>query len=269
MTECLADGELVDSRLTRVLTQYRESPKLLHLIRTFLLQLEDVERSICDLPSHFDIETAVGDQLTLLGKRLGWSRCHCVCDVQPVFGFDCEGVQQDYPIAGLCDEAVTWVDCGAFGIGEVCINDDELYRKFLKVRRHQMMALFDIENLNEAVRTFWGDQALVLDAGHGRVVVAPGRDLSEVETALLQLYPRVLPVAPSVDVRFHFGDLPVFGFGTGWGGFCDPWQAVGLPILTSGDVPLVIEDGTEIITGPLPRDTVWMCEFDTHPYDCI
>ena len=269
MTTCPEDFALVEPRIDRALTQYRESPKLLHLIRTYLRQAEQAYQSVCDLPEYFDIETATGDQLTLLGKLLGWPRCHCVCDVQPVFGFECDGVTEEYPIAGFCDDSVTWVDCGQFGIGDICINDDELYRKFLKVRRYQMMALFDIESLSEAVQTFWGEQATVLDYGHGRVVVAPGRDLTDVEIALLQLYPRVLPVAPGVEVRFHFGELPVFGFGTGWEGFCEPWEPDGLPISASNEGNLVTENSDEITTGPLTRDGIWMCEFDVQPYSCF
>lgn len=265
---CPEDFELVEPRIDRVLTQYRESPKLLHLIRTYLRQAEEVDQAVCDLPSYFDIESAVGDPLTLLGKRMGWPRCHCVCDVQPVFGFSCEGVLEERPIAGFCDGTITWASCDAFGHGEICINDDELYRKFLKVRRHQMLALFDIENLNTAVQTFWGSQALVLAAGRGRVVIAPGRNLTDVEIALLQLYPRVLPVAPGIVARFHFGDLPVFGFGAGWGGFCDVWEPGDLAIAAGNDV-LVTEDGVEITVGPLMRGAMWMCEFDVHPYDCI
>ena len=226
-------------------------------------------QSVCDLPDYFDIETAIGDQLTLVGKRMGWPRCHCICDVQPVFGFLCEGVLEDYPIAGFCDDSVTWVDCGDFGYGDICINDDEMYRKFLKVRRYQMMALFDIDSLNEAVKIFWGEQAMVLDSGHGRVVIAPNRDLTDVEIALLQLYPRVLPMAPGKSVRFHFGDVPVFGFGAGWGGFCEPWEPDGLPISVTGGAVLVDENGAQISTGPLTQASMWMCEFDVHPYDCV
>lgn len=262
MTNCPADFELVEPRIDRVLTQYRESPRLLHLIRTHLRQVEIVSQAVCELSAHFDIDTAVGDQLTLLGKRLGWPRCHCVNSVQPVFGMLGDTGVQDYPIAGFCDSAVTWVDCGEFGVGDVCIGDDDLYRRFLKVRRYQMMALFDIDSLTEAVQLLWGAQALVLAAGHGRVVVAPGRNLTDPEIALLQLYPRILPIAPGVLVRFHLGPFPVFGFGEGWGGFCDYVVLSGQAILAGSRGELVTEDGAFISTGPLTQDAEWMCETD-------
>lgn len=265
---CVSDFQLVNQRIDRILTQYRESPKLIHLIKTYLRQVEIVHQEVCDLPSKFDIDIAMGDQLTLLGKRLGWPRCHCVCDVQPVFGFECEGINENYPIAGFCDESVTWEECGIFGLGNICINDDELYRKFLKVRTYQMKALFDIESLETSMEILFGSNSKVLDGGHGRVVVAPGRDLSDVEIALLQLYPRVLPVTPGIQIRFHFSNPEVFGFGEGWQGFCEEWEPDGLPIQTEEGI-IQTENSVDVITGSLTRDGLWMCEFDVQPYDCI
>lgn len=176
------------------------------------------------------------------------------------------------PVVGFCDDSATWIVCGVSGIGEISIADDEMYRKFLMVRRYQMLALYDLESLTEACRIFWGDTATVLDAGHGRVVIAPGRDLTQAETALLQLYPRVLPVAPGVRIRFHFGPTKVFGFGEGWGGFCeppaDPAEAEGVILITEIGAELVTETGEVLTTGPLNLDAPWMCEVDPHPYDC-
>lgn len=268
MTTCPEKSILVEDRINRVLTQYRESPKLLHMMRTYLGQVSDALLSICAIPTFFDIDNSVGDQLTLLGKRMGWPRCHCVCNVQPVFGFECDGVTNDFPIAGFCEDGITWADCGPFGTSDICINDDETYRRFLKVRRYQMLSLYDLESLTEAIKIMWGSTAIVLDQGHGRVVIAFGKILSGAEKALLQLYPRVLPVAPGIQVRFHFGSLKVFGFGEGWGGFCDEWQPDGLSLETSSGDDIVTETGVPIMTGPLTRDAEWMCEIDPRPYDC-
>lgn len=264
---CPTSDELVDERIDRILTQYRESPKLLHMIKTYLGAVAKTHLNVCDLPSFFDIENAIGDQLTIIGKRLGWPRCHCVCDAQPVFGFECEGVISSQPVAGFCDESVTWIDCGASGIGEVCISDDEIYRKFLKVRIYQMKALFDLDSLQTCLHIMWGEQALVLDSGFGRIVIAPGRNLSETEIALLQLYPRILPVALGIEVRFHFDTPRVFGFGEGWGGFCEPY--VSQDTIDDGNSSHIVdENGVAIVTGPLTRDAPWMCEIDVKPYSC-
>lgn len=264
---CETKESLVENRIDRVLTQYRESPKFLHMLRTYLGFIAEAKLRTCDLPSYFDIDTAVGDQLTILGKRLGWPRCHCVCDTQPVFGFDCNTIQEK-EVSGFCDESVVWEDCENSGVGDICISDDEVYRKFLKVRRYQFTKKFDITSLEECLKIFWGDQAVIVDEGFGRVIIAPGRELSDQEIALLQLYPRVLPVALGVNVLFHFSGVKVFGFGEGWGEFCEEWRPDGLPI-TDGEDDLETENSELIITGPLTQDANWMCGIDVKPYGCI
>jgi hypothetical protein len=270
-TTCPDKAVLIETEIDRVLTQYRESPNLLFVLRTYLGQVAEIVLTLCSVPSYFWLEYATDDQLTLLGQRLGWPRCHCVCTTQSIFGFDC-GTPSAHTLSGFCDDN-DWQDCGPFGQSEICLNEDELYRKFLKVRRYQMLSFYDYASLTEAIQIFWGPTAMILDAGHGRVVIAPGRPLTEAEQAVLQLYPRVLPVAPGIQVRFHFGDTErIFGFGTGWAGFCEELFPGGAPILTNANEDyLVTQTSTPIITGPLFMQGgfgEWMCEIDVHPYDC-
>lgn len=304
---CPEPSELVEERISRVLTQYRESPNLLHVLRTYLGAVASTALRVCDLPEHFDIETAVGDQLTILGRRMGWPRCHCVCDATPEFGFECDDRLTITPLAGFCEPGSLWAGCDTPGLAELCINDDETYRLFLKVRRYQYLTRYDLASLEEAVRTFFGPTAQVLYSGQSRVVIAPGRDLTPNEVALLQLYPRVMPVALGVRVMFHFGEVRVFGFGDGWGGFsedapevtaanrefqrtgkvfgfceegddslggfCEVWTDTGLPLETGeldqdlNPVLLVDEDNEPIYTGPLTEDAAWMCK-QSAPWMC-
>ena len=88
--------------IDKILTQYRESPKLLHVMRTYIDQIVEVWDTIDDLPNYFNLDTAVGEQLTFVGRRMGWPREHCVCDPIALYGFDCEGIPQNYQIAGMC-----------------------------------------------------------------------------------------------------------------------------------------------------------------------
>lgn len=265
---CPADNELVEEQIDRILTQYRESPNLLFLLRTYLRQIEIVYQGVCELPEKFDIETAVGDQLTLIGKRIGWPRCHCVCYAKPVFGFKCGTYPTSYPITGFCDTNSTWKDCDEAGLQTVCLEDDEVYRTFLKVRCYQMLAKFDRASLLVCIRMFFGDTAVILSAKNGRIVIAPGRALTNEEANIVQLYPRVLPVQPSIDIRFHFGALPVFGFGEGWEGFCEPLYPDGAFLVDEDGNFLVDESDNFIRTGQITRSGVWMCATDVHAYDC-
>lgn len=303
---CPTKQEIVEARIDEVLTQYRESPNLLFLLRHYLGSVADIHLQVCDLPSYFDIETAVGDQLTILGRQLGWPRCHCVCDTTPAFGFECDGRISITPLAGFCQPESSWATCDTPGLSEICLVDDETYRAFLKVRRYQFLTMFDLNSLEEAARIFFGPQATVLHAVAGRVVIAPGRDLTNNEIALLQLYPRVMPIALGVQVRFHFGDVRVFGFGEGWGGLMEPdmvltaqnreYQRTGLIFgfceetdetlggfcefwtdgepLETGEVDqegnpllLVDEDEEPIYTGPLKENAAWLCR-SSAPWMC-
>lgn len=213
-------GALVEAEIDRVLTQYRESPKLLGVIRADLDQIAEAIQVACSLPDYFDIETAVGHQLTLLGKRLGWPREHCYCVTHPVFGFSCDESNEEYQLEGFCVDGIRWSDCIDFGIGTISIDDDELYRRFLKVRRYQFLGLYDMDSLEACTRILFGDQAMVVDAGNRKVVIGPGRVLTTLENAMLPLFRKVMPVALGIETYFHLGSLPVFGFGDGWGEFC-------------------------------------------------
>lgn len=265
---CVDESVLIDERISRILTQYRESPKLLHTIKTYLSQVANIYSAICDMPAFFNLNTAVGDQLTLIGKRMGFPRCHCVCEVQPVFGFSCGNeLPGDRQILGFCEDAV-WLDCADSDISEICISDDEMYRRLLIARAYQISARYSTADLTKALQAIYGETAMVLDAGHGRVVLAPFRELTDDEIAILQIVPRVLPIAPGITTRWHFGTFAVFGFGEGWGGFCEEWEAEGALIDLGGSDVLATEDGDFITTGPLTRGADWMCEIDLKPYSC-
>lgn len=302
---CPSPEEMVEERINRVLTQYRESPKLLHVLRTYLGAVAEVHQRACDLPEYFHLDTAQGDQLTILGKRMGWPRCHCVCDSEPVFGFDCDDFSIR-PITGFCDPSGSWVECST-GLSDICLTSDDLYRKFLMVRRYQYLNLYDLASLEECLRIFFGPEAGVMYSGQGRVVVTPGRDLISSELALLPLMVRVLPLALGIRVTFYFGPKRVFGFGEGWGGFmepdpeltaqtdayqrtqkmfgfcsdddptvggfCENWTDEGLFIKTErldplqNVIPLVDENGNMLYTGPLKENAAWLCRSDA-PWMC-
>lgn len=267
MTAIVKD-EVIDGRISKILTQYRESPKLIHMLKTYMGQIVDPYQGISDLPELMDIDFAVGDQLTLLGKRLGWLRCHCVCDYQPVFGFECDDQVSQLPVEGFCNDLTTWIACEDTGIGEVCISDDELYRKFLKVRLYQISNRYYMNDLTQCLNIMWGDTSRVIYSGRKQLIVSPGRDLTNDEISLLQLYPRILPVALGVQVLFHFGEPELFGFGDGWGGFCDQGFPDGVDIVTESGEILVTEDPENIITGPLLDGANWLCPIDVKPWSC-
>lgn len=232
----------IKESLDRILTQYRESPNLLAVIRHDIGQIADAAIAADSIPSFFDIDTSTADQLTLLGKRMGWPRCHCVCVLPPVFGFECETPNPNQTIVGFACEGggggwldywpeswgenssdipSIWADCNAAGSGDYCFTDDEVYRGYLKARRYQMLHRFDLDGLQAAAQHIWGEASYAINLGFGRACVAIGRDLTAREERELDLAFRVLPFAPGIERYVFRGDAPLFGFGTGWAGFCE------------------------------------------------
>jgi hypothetical protein len=264
---CPVDGALVEERINKVATEYREATNLLFIARTYIGEVEKIAQSACSLPEEFDLDTSVGEQLSFVGKRMGFGRCHCVCDVPAAFGFDCGIAPPRLPIRGFC-AGVTWSDCRDPGISEVCIDDDELYRKFLYARRYQILGLYDRDSLTLALRHIYGPQAIIIAERPRKVVLAPMRELDRTELSVIQLVPRVLPLAYGIQARFHFGIRNPFGFGPGWGTWCEEWEPNGLTISTEDGSPIITATGAEITTGPLTQDSPWICEVDVFPYSC-
>jgi len=221
MVDCPTPGTIVEAGVNRVLDTYRESPNLLGLLRAYLQQVEEAIGDVCVIPDYFDLDTAIGDQLTLLGKRLGFPRCHCVCTVSPVFGFTCGGSYSGpFEIVGLC-EGGTWINCRDTATSTICVDDDDVYRAILKVRRYQALGLYDIESLEASVNTLWGSTAQVINLGGGKVAIVPGRALNAYETMVRSIAFRALPIAPGVKAMASNAVTGIFGFGAGWGGLCD------------------------------------------------
>lgn len=217
---CPAPGELVAEEIGRIATQYREAHKFIALMKSALGEVEQAVIETCRIPEYFDLDTAIGEQLTILGKALGWPRCHCICDATPVYGFRDFNSAATLEYIGPCDEG-TWIDCNDVGAGQICIDDDETYRRMLKARRYQFLGLYDIASLQTAAVELWGKDASILDSGGGEVIISTGRDLTTFERRSLPLFFRVLPIAPGIRTRVDIGPGLVAGFGAGWGGACD------------------------------------------------
>jgi hypothetical protein len=219
MEGCPPSGSLVDIELGRIATEYREAERLRGYMAAVLEQVEKVALATCAIPTYFDLNDAIGEQLTFLGRRMGFPRCHCVCNTRPVIGFACEGVPSLYPLAGFCEDGV-WLGCE--GTSDLCISDDEVYRAHLFARRYQMLGLYDLQSLGAALKHVWGGTAWIPQAKSGKVVVSPGRDLTADENRRLLITLRTLPIAPGIGIAMHFGTVRIAGFGQGWGGFCAP-----------------------------------------------
>ena len=219
---------LVDGEISRIATQYRESPHLIGLISAYVGQVADVIGAACPIPDAFDIDDAVGDQLTIIGKWLGWPRVHCRGARQAVFGFASESCNpcdpSTYMIGGFCSD---WGGCPASEFASYEFVDDELYRRFLKARVVQLSRDYRRPSLVASAQAlFDAEDATIFAETPGRVSISLARASEPGEWQILDLYRQVLPIAPGIKVAFRtqYAAGSPFGLGDGWGGFCAPWS---------------------------------------------
>lgn len=211
----------IDERMNRLITQYRESPKLIGLIRLILKQVDSVHDHLCSIPDFFDIDTANGDQLTILGKVLGWPRTHCNGKRLPVFGFDCSQScrTRKYIIGGFCSDA-TWSCDEQPAYTDYTFINDNLYRKFLKSMIIKLDRDYSHSGIREATQLLFGENANIYIEGNGGVSIYAGRFLDDEEIEIAHLYQHVMPVPDGIELNIYENGATPFGFGTGWGEFC-------------------------------------------------
>lgn len=208
-------------RMEKIATQYRESTNLLHLIKGEVIEAKTAGEITCRIPDFFDIDTAVGDQLTKIGKWVGWPREHCQGKRLPVFGFVCPPnvcIGRGHVISGFCTGNWDCNDNPAFGSFE--FTDDDMYRRFLKAKVISNDKAYRREDMIEALEAMFGSNAMIFNETPGEMKIATGRLLTDEEVSIAHLFEQVLPVAPGVNLSVWETSKAVFGFGAGWGGFC-------------------------------------------------
>lgn len=213
-----------EARIDRILTQYRESQKLIGVIRAALSELADVAERGQTIETAFDINTSVGHPLTVIGGWLGWPRVHCQGSRPVVFGFSCpdNDCSTGYPVAGLCEGAR--FACEGAEYEEFTFEDDALYRRYLKARAISINAQksggYTRECLVDAAAALFQHECVIVKERRGEVIICLTRFFSSAELQILHLAEQVLPVPPGVKLIWAHCDGAIFGFGAGWGEIC-------------------------------------------------
>lgn len=215
-------NEMIDERLSRVLTQYRESDNLLGLITEYLKALGNIGAQIDELNEAFNIETSTGNQLTLIGKWLGWPRTHCEGQRLPVFGYPCEGYRINYPVKGYC-EGVRY-SCAQTPYQSYTFEDDDEYRNWLIVRGAAIVAQqtsnFSYPLLEQTASIIFDDDVIVVRTLPGKITLCLTRYFTEYELSILHLVKEILPLPPGIGVVWAHCDGVPYGYGDGWGDTC-------------------------------------------------
>jgi Protein of unknown function (DUF2612) len=231
MQACPQPLDWVTQEIDKIITQYREAYKFKALTKNHLKQIEEAAVYACGISQYFNIETAECDQLTMLGRLLGFSRFQCKGLQRPRFKWSTCNPLAALCVCSACDECAYeqgtgwcegyWGDI--YDPFEFTCGDDELYRRFLFCRIIQRGKKFTKGNLVKALNLLYDtDEAMVISSQGGVIRVAICRPLTQFERRAWHMYRAVLPVG--LGVRTEILDQKTtakpFGFGTGWGEWC-------------------------------------------------
>lgn len=153
----------------------------------------------------FDICTAEGEILTLIGNRLGWPREHC--NVRPIEFSGNENATPPNQGAGPQNSPVAGTS-GLDGSQNFVFSDDEQYRSFLKAaaikqRQRRSKQQYKVKSINEVIKSLWGDDAWIVQADDGVIGVSAGRDLTQQEIEILSLYDRIICVGAGIRLEVY------------------------------------------------------------------
>ena len=234
MTDCnftdgklnsVCDAPLVDAHMSKVLTQYRQSQKLLTLLAGLIASLEPIKENLCLNLYWKTLDLSTGEQLDFYGALVGMPRCVCDAKQRTFFGFSNASCVDDpcgclNPIGGFCDD-FKCSDNVETGIGEYCFTDDDLYRRFIKGKILSNASDGSTHSIIEVANAiFDSTSSFIASNVHSLVTVGLDRPFTTEEFELLPLIEKIIPTYPSTKVQFSHSNGKPFGFGAGWGEFC-------------------------------------------------
>ena len=214
----ICDQTLRERYLCKIITQYRQSPKLIEFIAGHLDILDAMRGNLCEnlhLPS---IADAQGKHLDVWGSMVGFPRCHCSAKKRLYFGFNCEGDCGCGDVAtGFC---TAWKCKTSGGLDDFCFEDDDMYRRFILAKSISNNSDGSVRSILACASVMFDKKTIRYDNQIGKLTISVTRKLTKTELNIMPLIKRILPVYPSVEINITHGDGIPFGFGEGWAGVC-------------------------------------------------
>jgi hypothetical protein len=200
--------------LSRLATQFKESPNLKGYISALLVEANNIERVLWQLINDRYIDTAYGVQLDILGELVGQSRTLIDSGLFYYFGFD--GTVQANPFGSWQDGLTSG---GRFAyVGEPTVGTRELtdpeYRDFIRMKVINNITRSTPEGIIQTFSfLFGGTTPIALTEGPGtQYNIQIGRELTLNEKVLLENFP--IPKTAGVTVNYYstFVGASPFGF---------------------------------------------------------
>lgn len=207
--------EIVEYYVNLLIIQYNDKPKARATISA-LVESALASGLAFDVREGFDLETAVGAQLDILGKYIGVDRFYNSSDIEGLFyGFT--NVAGDL-VDGVTGFAITanWLtQAGEYLteadlIGNGITLNDENYRQLLKLKILINNSNFSNKEINENLFKFFGTDLYMVDTYHMALDYFANPALSVLVQAVLAK--DLLPAPMGVRVNNVIEDILYFGY---------------------------------------------------------
>lgn len=159
--------EILDYYANLLIIQYRNQPKAKATIQA-IVKAFIANNIILNIRDAFNIDTAVGVQLDILGKYIGVDRFYKVVSLPLAFGFSSYLEDEPTDQTGFADVSDFLTKDGTFLsaseiISKTAILNDDEYRILLKLKVTQNYSNFSMKDINDSLYRFFENQIYVID----------------------------------------------------------------------------------------------------------
>lgn len=162
---------IIDAYTKLLIIQYNDKPKAIATIQLIAEQMV-ADGIIFQIQDAFNIETAVGAQLDILGKYIGIDRYYTGTDITEVaFGFSSPDEDEPTDVEGFASVADFSTKVGIFiGPAEALsgnqkLSDDD-FRFLLKLKIIQNTCDHSVKSIDDNLFKFFGDSLSAVDIGN-------------------------------------------------------------------------------------------------------
>ncbi|WP_151823843.1 MULTISPECIES: DUF2612 domain-containing protein [Acinetobacter] len=198
----------IDDYLKLITSQHRGKPKFEAMIRTTLQPIIDVRNAIQTLPSHFDIETATGDQLVTLAKWVGAPTTTPNAVALPLFGFDGQPAALPFGETNNPSAGGFWRESGQTGNTTGTI-ETELLKKVIKAQIYRNSCGCSLFDAYKVLDFILNERYTVFDSGLMWIGIGVQSSMAVTTRQLVRV---MIPKPAGVGIKFFTNWFESFGW---------------------------------------------------------
>ena len=180
-------ANLIDHKvlaISRLVTQFRESTNLIKYIESLLIESNNLEAVFQSLLEERWIETAIGQQLDVLGIIVGQPRILVDADIFSYFGFAINPTSKSFGTITNASIGGEFRGINTLTEGNRVLTDDE-YRLFIKARIIKNISRSTPEDIIKQLQFLFDTSQVIFMDGDTEYTISIGSELTPNDRALL------------------------------------------------------------------------------------